>query len=238
MSGSVPTPSLWPGFLIQGQETKGKAIITSITDLAGEKGDRLPRTPTTPRVMLVAVGAGLSVALAFAFWHRPQEPPAGIGVVPQPRTAAQAVAPVSTLVTVHVSGAVHKPGLVVLEAGSRVADAVAAAGGGLPGSDLGRINLAAVVTDGVRLVVPWFDAGIRETQEIRDGDSHGFPVDVNRAGVDRLVELPGVGEVLAARILAYRDAHGPFTVLEDLLDVPGIGEGKLAGLRDFAVVDR
>jgi len=59
---------------------------------------------------------------------------------------------------------------------------------------------------------------------------------VNRAGVDRLADLPGVGQVLASRILAYRETHGPYETLEDLLGVPGIGEGKLAGLRDHAVV--
>ncbi len=186
--------------------------------------------------MTVAIGAGLAVALAFAFWHRPQVSPATLGVVRDPPVAEQSVGPVPALLTVHVSGAVRRPGLVVLETGSRVADAVAAAGGGLPGSDLGRINLAAVVTDGVRLVVPWFGAQGEDAPGVGNGDSSGFPVDVNRADLDRLVELPGVGEVLAARILAYREDHGPFKVLEDLLDVPGIGEGKLAGLRDFAAV--
>ena len=63
-------------------------------------------------------------------------------------------------------------------------------------------------------------------------------MDLNQAGVEQLTELPGVGEVIATRIVTHREANGPFAVLEDLLDVPGIGEGKLAGLRDYAVVSR
>ena len=74
-----------------------------------------------------------------------------------------------------------------------MADAVAAAGGGMPGSDLGKMNLAAPLADGMHLVVPWMDRGAGgDTLTVGDGLS-GLPVDLNRAGVDRLTELPGVG---------------------------------------------
>lgn len=188
--------------------------------------------------MLVTVGAGLAVAVAFAFWHRPQPVPPGIGVTPElPEITRPAAAP-PALLTVHVSGAVLRPGLVILGEGSRVADAVAAVGGGMPGSDLGRLNLAALIADGMHIVVPWVDGGSQGSAPIEDEGSSSFPVNLNQAGVERLSELPGVGEVLAARIVAHREARGPFAVVEDLLDVPGIGEGKLAGLRDYAVVRR
>lgn len=146
--------------------------------------------------------------------------------------------PPSESLTVHVSGAVVDPGLVVLADGSRVADAIVAAGGGMPGSDLGRINLAALVGDGMHLVVPWIGGSSDSNQAFENEEALGFPVDLNRADVERLTELPGVGEVLATRIVTHRETNGPFEVLEDLLDVPGIGEGKLAGLRDYAVVRR
>ena len=188
--------------------------------------------------MLITAGAGLAVAVAFGFWHRPHPSPPAIGAAPAPPELERKVAPPPELVTVHVSGAVLHPGLVVLVDGSRVADAVAAAGGGMPRSDLGRINLAAFVADGMHLVVPWIDDGSLGNPRFESVGSSGFPVDLNQAGAERLTELPGVGEVLANRIVVHREAHGPFAVLEDLLDVPGIGEGKLAGFRDYAVVGR
>ena len=188
--------------------------------------------------MLITAGAGLAVAVAFGFWHRPHPSPPAIGAAPAPPELERKVAPPPEPVTVHVSGAVLHPGLVVLVDGSRVADAVAAAGGGMPRSDLGRINLAAFVADGMHLVVPWIDDGSLGNPRFESVGSSGFPVDLNQAGAERLTELPGVGEVLANRIVVHREAHGPFAVLEDLLDVPGIGEGKLAGFRDYAVVGR
>lgn len=151
---------------------------------------------------------------------------------------ARTMAPPPRLLTVHVSGAVLHPGLVILVDGSRVADAIAAVGGGMPASDLGRMNLAALVADGMQLVVPWMDGGSPGNPPLEDQGSSVFPVDLNQAGVEQLTELPGVGEVIATRIVTHRTVNGPFTVLEDLLDVPGIGEGKLAGFRDYAVVGR
>ena len=187
--------------------------------------------------MLVTAGAGLAVALAFAFWHRPQASPPEVEMVPAFPAEVRTAPAQPGSVTVHVSGAVADPGLVVLVKGSRAADAIAAAGGGIPGSNLGGINLAALVTDGMQLVVPWIDGTSNSNSLLADDRLSGFPVDLNRAGVEQLTELPGVGEVLANRILAHREEHGPFTVFEDLLDVPGIGERKLAGLRDYAVVN-
>lgn len=185
------------------------------------------------RVILV-VGAGIALALAFAYWHRPQAPPPS-GATPP------ATAPVTTrsrYLTVHVSGAVSRPGLVSLPEGRRVADALAAAGGVRPDGELRNINLAARLTDAMHIAIPWIGEGSPAGSGVPADSSQDFPVDVNSAGVDRLTDLPGVGQVLATRILAYRETHGPFAVLEDLLDVPGIGEGKLAGLRDHAVVRR
>jgi competence protein ComEA len=131
-------------------------------------------------------------------------------------------------VTVHVSGAVAVPGLVEVERGSRVADAVAAAGGALPAADLGAVNLAAPVADGQQLVVPEAAAG-GAGGHASGGDEK---VRVNSAGAAELERLPGVGPVLAERIVAHREAYGPFAAVEDLLDVPGIGEAKLAAMRE------
>jgi competence protein ComEA len=128
---------------------------------------------------------------------------------------------------VHVSGAVLVPGMIEVPSGSRVADAVAAAGGALPDADLTMLNLAAPVGDGQHLVVPVAGAGNGAA-----GSSADDRVRINTAGVADLERLPGVGPVLAERIVRHREAYGPFGAVEDLLDVPGIGEAKLAALRE------
>lgn len=131
-------------------------------------------------------------------------------------------------VTVYVSGAVVRPGLVVVASGARVADVVSAAGGALRSADLARLNLAAAVRDAEHVHVPLV-AGISGTSDV---DAHDTGVDLNRADATQLEVLPGVGPVLAQRIVAYREENGPYATIEDLLDVPGIGEAKLAQLRD------
>ncbi len=136
------------------------------------------------------------------------------------------------LVTVHVSGAVARPGLVQVGDGARVADAIVAAGGVTAGADLTRVNLADTVSDGMQLIVPADGGGSAPSST--DGVTRDGKVDINRAGVEALSGLPGVGVVLAGRIVSHREAHGPFGAVEDLLDVPGIGEGKLASIREHA----
>ena len=131
--------------------------------------------------------------------------------------------------TVHISGAVRHPGIVSVDVGSRVADVIAAAGGALRSADLDRLNLAATVRDAEHVHVPAID----ETGAAPGvGEPAPAGVDLNAATAIELEALPGVGPVLASRIVAHRDDHGPFATVEDLLDVPGIGEAKLAQLRD------
>ena len=132
-------------------------------------------------------------------------------------------------VTVHIAGAVAAPGLVQLAENARVADAIAAAGGSLPGADLSALNLASPVRDGDRIVVPAFGDDGRPAPST--GAEEGR-VRINTATAGELEALPGVGPVLARRIIEYREAHGGFAEIEDLLDVPGIGEAKLASMRE------
>jgi len=172
---------------------------------------------------LASAGVVLAAVVAAGMWAF--TPP------PDPPPLVQS-SPAVGAVTVHVSGAVAAPGLVSVSRGSRVADAVAAAGGALPGADLRSLNLAAPVSDGQQLVVPErVDVAVDGAAVASDGR-----VRVNTADITALETLPGVGPVLAERIAAYRDQHGPFGAVEDLLDVPGIGEGKLAALRDAVLV--
>ncbi|MGH8915972.1 MAG: ComEA family DNA-binding protein [Acidimicrobiia bacterium] len=136
----------------------------------------------------------------------------------------------STL-TVYVSGWVAIPGVVRIASGSIVADAVAAAGGALEGSQLDSINLARPMADGDHIQIP----GPGETV-LTSGEGSDGLISLNRAEAKDLEALPGVGPVLAERIVAHREANGPFQTVEDLLGVPGIGEAKLASIRDLVTV--
>ena len=131
-----------------------------------------------------------------------------------------------SVLDVHVAGWVRSPGVVQLPEGSIVADAVEAAGGFRPRASAHTLNLAAPLAAGDQVYVSGPDEDA--PSPVEDG-----AVAVNRATASDLEKLPGVGPVLAERIVAYRDANGPFQQVEDLLDIPGIGESKLASMRDM-----
>lgn len=131
-------------------------------------------------------------------------------------------------VAVHVAGRVRRPGLVRLPAGSRVQDAIRAAGGVTSGADLNAINLARKLTDGELITV-----GVPAA--VVDGGPAG-PLNLNTATVEQLQELPGVGPVLAARIVDYRQRQGGFRSVEELLNVAGIGDAKYAELASLVTV--
>jgi competence protein ComEA len=132
------------------------------------------------------------------------------------------------IVPVHVSGWVVSPGVVWVPAGSLVSEAISAAGGALAGADLDAINLAQEVYEGDQLVVTRAGNDAGGAQTAGDG-----LIDINRADATELQALPGVGPVLAANIISHRDDVGRFDSVEDLLDVPGIGETRLASIRDL-----
>lgn len=152
--------------------------------------------------------------------------------------ATPAPAPSTTIATeliVHVAGAVVTPGLLVLEHGARVADAVSAAGGLAASADLGRINLAALVSDAQRIYIPVLGEEIPAEigLDSRPGQpAEALPVDINTADRDLLDTLPGIGPATAEAIVDYREQVGSFRSVEGLLEVPGIGPAKLETLRD------
>lgn len=152
------------------------------------------------------------------------------------------------VVVVHVAGRVHAPGLYELPGGSRVADALAAAGGPLEDALLDHVNLARAVADGEQLRVPGPDdvaapAG-QGSAPSGGGGAPGGPsawrpdgtVDLNLATAADLQELPGIGPVLAARIVAHREEHGSFTSVGELRQVAGIGERTFQTLADLVSV--
>ncbi|HKZ20991.1 MAG TPA: ComEA family DNA-binding protein [Acidimicrobiia bacterium] len=173
-------------------------------------------------VLVIAVGAG------WWWGGRPSTP------VPVATTSLPTSETLGSKLTVHVGGWVARPGLVELAAGARVADAIAAAGGVLPGALTEAINLAEPLTDGSQVVVAG-PATPPDGAESPAGPAGDGRIHLNRATAAELDDLPGIGPVIAERIVAHRSEHGPFRAVEDLLDVPGIGEAKLADLRDLVV---
>jgi len=143
-------------------------------------------------------------------------------------TTAPTSGPVGAGTFVHVTGAVRRPGMYRLDAGSRVMDAVARAGGFTGDADRAGVNLARPVADGEQIVVPVVGApAVAGAGIAADGK-----LDLNSATVEQLDALPRIGPAMAQRIVAWRDKNGRFTSLDDLLSVPGIGEKMLDAMRD------
>ncbi|WP_338053987.1 ComEA family DNA-binding protein [Streptomyces spiramenti] len=138
---------------------------------------------------------------------------------------------------VDVAGEVVDPGLRTLPPGSRVGDAIDAAGGPVPGAETDLINRARPLTDGEHIVVGGdaHQPGDAPAPVRQGFDSQG-KVRLNTATADDLEELPGVGPVLAGSIIAHREQHGQFTSVDQLIAVSGIGETRLADLRERMVL--
>lgn len=152
----------------------------------------------------------------------------GSPAAPTPEAPVESPSDAETL-RVHVSGMVVAPGVVDVEPDAIVADAIDAAGGLLPEARVDQINLAAPVTAGAQIVVP----GAGESADGPGPTQDGGVLSINAATSTDLESLPGVGPVLAERIVTFREENGGFEVVEDLLQVPGIGEAKLAAMRDL-----
>jgi competence protein ComEA len=138
-------------------------------------------------------------------------------------------------VVVDVVGAVRRPGLYRLEQGSRIADAVARAGGATGKADLAQVNLAAPLADGEQVVVPKRGAAGVVGAAVGAGGTGAAtgPVHLSTATLDQLDSLPGIGPVTAQKILDYRAKHGAFSSVDELDAVPGIGPSRMDQLRDL-----
>jgi competence protein ComEA len=182
------------------------------------------------------------VVLGWRFMHRGEPAPAATAPAAPERSAGGAVRierPARDAATVHVAGAVRRPGVYRLATGARVQDAVRRAGGARPGADVNAINLAAKVADGQQVVVPVRAA--RGTGTVAaagtaagaatPGAASG-PVSLNSATPEQLDTLDGVGPATARKIIEWRTQHGGFRSVADLAQVPGIGPKKLAALRE------
>lgn len=173
-------------------------------------------------VLGLAVVGGSALVMA-----RTTDPPAP----PIKRAPAAAVASREELLVVHVAGMVVSPGVYELPRGSRIKDALAAAGGPVEGADVNALNLAEVLTDGQKIVVtkPGEAPPSEETQ------APSGKINLNTATKAQLEELPGVGPVLAQRIIDYRQKK-KFTSVRQLLEVDGFGPKKYESLKDLITV--
>lgn len=135
-------------------------------------------------------------------------------------------------ITVYVCGAVNKPGVLELDDGARVADAVKLCGGVLPGADVQKVNMAQMLKDGTQVTVPEkavtsaASVGDAKVSVTRKGSEVADPININTADLAELDRLPGVGPALAEAIIEYRNVEGMFQSPEDLMKVKGIGEAK------------
>jgi competence protein ComEA len=211
-------------------------------------------------VAALAVGAG-----GWWLWQGGRDDPATVVAAPAATVVATTARPTAPAVdvagvaappgaepppsatqsaTVHVAGAVGTPGIVVVAPGARVVDAVAAAGGLADDADTAAINLARPVSDGEMILVPVpgqpvppVAGAVPPGATVPGGTGAGAgPVDINRATAAQLDELPGIGPVLAERIVSWREDAGPFASVDDLTAVPGIGPATLEELRESATV--
>jgi competence protein ComEA len=146
-------------------------------------------------------------------------------------------APTSAPITVYVSGNVNQEGLYSLPAGSRINDAIMAAGGFSAEANTSSINLAEILTDGQQINVP--DVNLSAGMDIpaRSIDSSLVLVDINTASLEQLDTLPNIGPITAQDILDYRNTNGPFGSIEEIMEVPGIGQAKFEAFKDLITVE-
>lgn len=192
-------------------------------------------------VVLVVV-AVLAVAVALVLFGRSPRTetvvtptliaPTAVATPPPAAPSGASTARAGAPLIVHVAGMVVRPGVYELPAGARVVDALDAAGGAIEGTDLSQLNLARVLVDGEQVAVgvpaaPLPPGGAGTGAAPTSGEA---PIDLNTATESDLDTLPGVGPVLAARIVAWRDENGSFSSVDELLEVSGIGESTLADI--------
>jgi competence protein ComEA len=236
-AGFPPRPEPWGGPF--------ERFADRVRELRGD-----PRAGVAA-LLLVALVAGLVWYRLGAGGSTPAPParrapatsaPAATGSVAGPSAAggSPGAAKKGERVTVHVAGAVTKPGVYELGGGARVIDVIEAAGGGVPDADLNRLNLAAKVADGQRVLVQ----RVGEAAPSADGSSEtgaGIAeplglVNLNAATQPQLEALPGIGPTLAKAIIAERQRRGGFRSVNELRDVRGIGEKRFADLKDKVTI--
>jgi competence protein ComEA len=188
--------------------------------------------------VLLGVLAGFVLAGTLIYVARA---PAGESIALQP-------APTQAPIAVHVIGAVPRPGLYEFSEGARVQDAIDAAGGLLSSANPNALNLAALLADGQQLDIPYSDGQAPADPSTNSfelpptdvasggGSSDEELVNINTASLEELDSLPGIGPTTAQKIIDYREANGPFPVIEDIQNVSGIGPATFENIKDLITV--
>ncbi|MBB4930299.1 competence protein ComEA [Lipingzhangella halophila] len=246
-----------PGYVEAGDDLTRRSWLSALRDRLPPALTEQPRLSRSGLHALVAV---CSVAVIAASWFfiqarpspepapepgsasgAPDADPASSGAEPASQDAPSAPAQPTGEVLVHVDGEVGDPGVFTLPAGSRVADAVEAAGGVDSGTDTDSLNLARPLVDGEQVLVGVTPPpGSAASGAPAPGNAPEQPeplVDLNTASPEQLEELPGIGPVLAERIIEHRTSNGGFTSVEQLNDVSGIGEVRYAELSELVQVN-
>ena len=181
------------------------------------------------KAVLIVFGA--FIALAFLFFALAQGRDSQPVETAIPAIITPTIPAIAEELIVDVSGRVRKPGVYSLVKGSRAIDALNLAGGALPGVNLGDINLAHILFDGEQIIVGAprvaYSSGSRSAPKAK-APTAASPLSLNSATLAQLDTLPGIGPVMANRIFAYRKLNGPFTLLDDLKKVSGIGDATFA----------
>lgn len=234
----------------RGRPTPRRRTADALDEVAGRVGVT-PRAVLGALLVVLVVLAVLGVRAVRATARSVPEPIPAVGPLvaatgaatasptPSGVTSQAPTATGSSRVAVHVVGQVRRPGVVTLPTGARVQQALAAAGGALGTADLAKVNLARPLVDGEQVVVPRpGEAAAPAGGPLRSGPgvpggagTVGIPIDLNTAGLVELDSLPGVGPVLAQRIVDWRAQNGRFTSVEELGEVSGIGDAVLGALR-------
>ncbi|MFC1936808.1 helix-hairpin-helix domain-containing protein [Chloroflexota bacterium] len=187
---------------------------------------------TSWRVLIVLISGALIGGVTLLVGS----PPRGeaVSLLPPPTPAP---------LLVHVEGAVAEPGVYTLPPGSRVQNAIDAAGGPLKEAVLSGLNLAAELSDGDKLLVPDQDSYIPPAAPAAAPSSGGgeqavsYPIDINTATLEELDSLPGIGPVKAQAIIDYRQQNGPFTIIDQIQNVSGIGPVTFEKIKEYITIN-
>ena len=194
--------------------------------------DRLQRF-RVPIIIALTVIAGVAIYMVL----RPAPAPPAITVTLRPSPAGAPTPTALTTIRVYVSGAVRHPDVYSLPVGSIVRDAMIAAGGAADDADLDRINLAASLGDGMQVHFPRKGEPAAAPGASTSGAAPAAaPIDINAATLEQLDSLPGIGPVIAQRIIDYRTANGPFASIEQIKEVKGIGDALFEKIKDLITV--
>ncbi len=182
-------------------------------------------------LLIIVLACGILAYSFHGFWQKNSDEQVPAAINAKHETGGDVV--------VYVCGGVVKPGIYKLPHGSRVNDAVAMAGGFVPGADVVKINLALQLKDEMQVNIPYSVAAVNGTAAVpadRSAAGSGDRININTASQAELDKLPGIGPALAARIIEYRTTNGPFQDLADIKNVSGIGDSKYNQFKDKIVL--